>query len=248
MKKEHFKHPYTKWSILCFLLPLFVFSGCRKGENDPLLSLLSRKARLTGSWNVNSFEKKRVIVEDSETTTFEEYFNGLAYTTTKIVQKEGISMVEENKDKMEISQFVININRDGTWTSNFVKTTTTTITLPENILIIEERETRDTEGIWAFLDKSKDYYKNKERLQLDVLNLSVKTTINDGDTETKVETFLPGDSTQVYAIDRLTNKEMVLEIDEAYVANLTNVDGETGASGTYSGGASSFSANWVLTK
>lgn len=32
--------------------------GCKKGEEDPFLSLRSRKSRLTGEWKVNSYEYK----------------------------------------------------------------------------------------------------------------------------------------------------------------------------------------------
>jgi hypothetical protein len=38
---------------LSLILGLFT-SGCRKGENDPLISLRTRKARITGGWNLSS--------------------------------------------------------------------------------------------------------------------------------------------------------------------------------------------------
>ncbi|NQV51603.1 MAG: hypothetical protein HQ500_00380 [Flavobacteriales bacterium] len=38
------------------------FSGCKKGNEDPALSLRSRKARVTGVWNVVSY---------GDTSTFE---------------------------------------------------------------------------------------------------------------------------------------------------------------------------------
>lgn len=39
--------------IICLFLSLLFF-GCRKGENDPLISLRTRKARITGVWNLTS--------------------------------------------------------------------------------------------------------------------------------------------------------------------------------------------------
>lgn len=36
----------------------FAVQGCKKGEEDPFMSLRSRKARLTGEWNVTSQEEK----------------------------------------------------------------------------------------------------------------------------------------------------------------------------------------------
>lgn len=39
---------------IIFLLAcsLLLFSNCRKGENDPFISLRTRKARITGGWNL----------------------------------------------------------------------------------------------------------------------------------------------------------------------------------------------------
>ena len=37
------------------ILPI-VFSGCKKGPEDPFLSFRSRKARVCGTWTVTNFE------------------------------------------------------------------------------------------------------------------------------------------------------------------------------------------------
>ncbi len=39
---------------LILLMFAAVFTGCKKGEEDPSISLLSRSARLTGDWNLTT--------------------------------------------------------------------------------------------------------------------------------------------------------------------------------------------------
>ena len=41
------------------VLPI-VFSGCKKGPEDPFLSFRSRKARVCGTWTVTNFESEIV--------------------------------------------------------------------------------------------------------------------------------------------------------------------------------------------
>ena len=43
-----------KTSILFSLILLFIVGGCRRGEDDPRISLRSRDARLTGTWVLES--------------------------------------------------------------------------------------------------------------------------------------------------------------------------------------------------
>jgi len=45
---------YKKQFILISLLSVFVFSECKKGEEDPLISLRTRKARVVGKWKIKS--------------------------------------------------------------------------------------------------------------------------------------------------------------------------------------------------
>lgn len=43
-----------------FLLSATTIESCRKGEGDPFISLLSRKARITGEWKVTSGKGKEI--------------------------------------------------------------------------------------------------------------------------------------------------------------------------------------------
>jgi hypothetical protein len=41
-------------SLVCLLSLVFIFSTCKKGPEDPALSLRTRKARLCGSWRIKT--------------------------------------------------------------------------------------------------------------------------------------------------------------------------------------------------
>ncbi len=41
-------------ATILFLFTTILFDGCKKGENDPFLSLKSRKARVAGEWKLTS--------------------------------------------------------------------------------------------------------------------------------------------------------------------------------------------------
>ena len=44
------------FNLLLFIIIIVVFtmSSCKKGEDDPFISFRSRKARITGEWNLKS--------------------------------------------------------------------------------------------------------------------------------------------------------------------------------------------------
>ena len=56
-------------SIILLNAVLVFFMGCKKGDEDPFLSLKSRKARLTGEWTINSWNYTRINNFSSNTTS-----------------------------------------------------------------------------------------------------------------------------------------------------------------------------------
>lgn len=81
-------------------------SGCKKGDNDPFLSLRSRKARITGEWKL----KEGVVTYDSN-------FGGslisetTAYTETTITTNGASDSYGET----------LTINKDGTYTMSIIE-------------------------------------------------------------------------------------------------------------------------------
>lgn len=168
------------------LLLITVFTGCKKGENDPFLSLRSRKARLAGEWTLNYAELALITEQDSTVVSSAISFHDqteVILTTTKV------SGVTTNSVSTSGSCTVkLTIEKDGTYTQ--VKT--------------KNDETTTTTGTWIFLKQNKESeLKNKEAILLTELsstNASGATITNEG---------FAG---KVYTIDMLKNKEMVWKI------------------------------------
>ena len=158
------------------------FTACKKGENDPALSLSSRKSRLVGEWTLSKGETKSTSGSSTTTTT---------YTETSATQSSGgASVTFTYTEKMEIV-------KDGTYTSTVV------VTNPGS-----SAETYTTKGRWSFLGKNKDAeYKNKEVLALMETSSSESgtTTCNCTTTESNP------DYADLYEIDQLKSKEMIVK-------------------------------------
>lgn len=59
-----------KQLFLISIIIVFAFPSCKKGENDPFLSLRSRKARLTGEWELKAGTLTFTDISGSWTTTY----------------------------------------------------------------------------------------------------------------------------------------------------------------------------------
>ena len=64
--------------VIALPVMIFTFSGCKKGENDPFMSLHSRKARLVGEWKLADGNIQSV----SNGTSTLEVYNGNTCTLT----------------------------------------------------------------------------------------------------------------------------------------------------------------------
>lgn len=145
--------------ILLVLIAISAFS-CKKGENDPFLSLHSRKARVVGEWTLKSGS----ITYNGSTTTYPQ----ANYTET------------------------IEFKGDHTYTRTTVNNNNTSV----------------EKGSWAFSGAAKDVeLKKKEAL---ILYCTSYTSGSSTDTYTG-SYALSGPN--VWLIDRLANKEMVVKKD-----------------------------------
>jgi hypothetical protein len=97
--------------IIALLGATFLISSCKKGEDDPFLSLRSRDARLKGEWKL----VKKNLTEDNTTETFD----GTTYT---ILQNGVVVNEYAYQRKMTIEKkgtFKIEVVADGeTYNSN----------------------------------------------------------------------------------------------------------------------------------
>ncbi|WP_157454159.1 hypothetical protein [Crocinitomix catalasitica] len=227
--------------ILVFTLTVTLsMFNCKKGDNDPFISLLSRKARLAGTWKVDSYEKLASNVDGDEKIEVEEVFNGLTVFKVTTTVDEGTTSIVEDPDDVTISDYNFVIEKDGNWSSSLTRLTVSEIYIADDTLIINTKEQFEMTGTWSFIGKNKGNYKNKERVQFSVLNHTSTSDFEGGDREIVVREFNQNEFVLLYDIDRLKNKEMVWKLDAHSTLNITNIDGMTGLTGEYDGGTISY--------
>ena len=190
-------------------------SSCKKGENDPFLSLKSRKARVVGEWTVTmeegtnqdiskiSFGGVTVTTTTNETSTY----NGALYTSTSVTTSSAGGN-PQNSTYTDVYTQSYTFEKDGTFSLETVYT--------------GQNYTEKIEGTWAFVGKSKTAeLKNKEAI---ALSITKYLDIDNGVTTTYSATGF--DDSIIIAIDRLKNKEMVFIQESTY----SEPNGDTGSS------------------
>jgi hypothetical protein len=56
------------FALVLFTTPLFLATSCKKGTDDPIISLKTRKDRFTNTWTLNKYEKNNTSQDLSGTT------------------------------------------------------------------------------------------------------------------------------------------------------------------------------------
>lgn len=208
---------------------LTAIPSCKKGANDPFLSLKGRKARLAGEYEIanmfsTTFSKDS---DDNETTVTTDIEDGVGKRTT----------TWDNPDSdptTTIRDIVVNdgtfiIEKDGSWARTF--NLTMTWTEDGDDFFIDHTDytqvtTLEESGSWSFLGGQAEEFKKKERVALNVImtesteQTTSKTFYTDESTSTDEgplfedqTTFAEGANSVIYAIDMLKNKEMIFVQD-----------------------------------
>ena len=184
-------------TLLLITLIAFGINGCKKGEDDPFLSLRTRTARLTGKWSVSKMLKEDISTYDGSTVSIVDEFDGETQVTTVTNSNGQVTTTT--------SQYTVNyeFRKDGTFTSVY----STNNNAPDIIT---------TEGYWTFLKKNKDSkLKSKEAI---MLTETKRSSQNNG--SVTIESWIPS---EIFMIHQLKNKEIVLGSD--YNSTSENVTG-----------------------
>jgi len=215
--------------------------SCKKGENDPGLSLSSRKARISGEWDVTGYEASSTNTEaDGDYLKTTSTMSGTVITTTNTNHDHSSGTNTSSTSTQTLNDGAMMINKDGTFERTWNTTTVSTSTLvlfgvtytTVSTTISTSKET----GNWSFVGKVKDEYKNKERV---VMNTTSKTwtaqstsvttntfdsnvTTNNGDKNTGTDTYYSGEWATTYEIDQLKGKEMVWIMMESNTGTNSN--------------------------
>ncbi len=174
-----------KIAVASMVIASFGFEGCKKGANDPFLSLSSRKSRVAGEWKVS--EGSGSDVNGSSTTTWT--YDGTTYKSTT-----GSTTTSTNMTLTMVFE------KDGTY-----KTVSTTTTTGYSDVYTES-------GTWNFTgkigdDKNKDHLVKKALSTVDVQTIGSSSTTN-------TDTYTGDDApTSIMYIDQLKSKEMILTWD-----------------------------------
>jgi hypothetical protein len=179
--------------LMAIALIATIFGGCKKGENDPFMSLLSRTARITGEWELTDAE----WTENEDGDIYNYNFSGSTLTMTG-PDGSGTATYSESAT----------INKDGTFESEeswaYPNGGGTQVIL--------------TEGLWYFLDGSKELeVKDEERVEF-LVTKQTRTYNMDGDTYTYFNEYdgKSNSSVMILLLDKLANKEMVTLLDYTY--------------------------------
>ncbi|MDR2835017.1 MAG: hypothetical protein LBV69_02275 [Bacteroidales bacterium] len=216
---------------IILIFPL-INTGCKKGEDDPFLSLRSRKARVAGTWKFNQCEK--FIRSDFGTGQ-----NNITLTTTTSDTKkwnektslEGIpdSIVNHN-GTVDYEANFLKFDKYGNFNKIFNYTYEDEIELNEDGDVMRERHIirQKVSGSWNFLGSVEDEYKNKERMVLNLESVEIRHRIDTlivlSDAEaaaipsyhTKSETvetksYANGEINEIWHLSMLKNKEIHME-------------------------------------
>ncbi|MBN2664202.1 MAG: hypothetical protein JXR68_11180 [Bacteroidales bacterium] len=169
-----------------------MFIGCKKGENDPALSLLSRTARITGVWKLSEANYSESYTLGTETFSFT--------NQTGIMSVVSVWAGVTFNENYTFSS-VLNINKDNTF--SLIETETNNGTT-----------TSTTEGYWYFAPKNKDLeLQNKEAV---VFQITKSTIVTPNNTHVDQYTGTTNTHTDIVQLDQLSNKQIIITLNYTY--------------------------------
>lgn len=178
--------------------------GCKKGENDPVLPFKTRKARLTGEWKVTSF------VTSSNTQNA-----GTVVSESSVVYEDGTPWLQTDASGVEmeytLDEFTVRFNKDYTVS---LDQSLTLVRIDTNDVPVSSQELNsiNLSGSWSFLGRDDEGdWKNKERV---FIEWDSYTTSADDSTLVQ-EGYSGFANTEVWALDKLKNKEVTIKIESS---------------------------------
>lgn len=177
---------------------MIIFTGCKKGENDPFLSLKSRDARITAEWALVSADYTEVETSSMGTTSTNYTYDGDKMTEKVTMTYSGSTLTDtDSYDHSEEFEFV----KDGTFSQK----------------VSSDGSTYTIEGFWAWMSGVKEQeLKNKEAVVLTYTTSGLYTSEGQSINPSAILVF-----------DKLSSKEFVVLFDteEASTSSTTTKTG-----------------------
>lgn len=191
-------------TVSLLLATILVLPSCKKGDGDPFFSLLSRKARLAGEWQVTSLTQTYSYTNKEVSTTFDGSSKSVTYTvkdtTITIPLPSPHDSTYDYKTEQKYSGSIIyNFEKSGTYYYRETFKNDNTF----------QTENIECDGLWYFTGGNKATgYKDKE-----LLGLQVTKFVFDPDYCAPYTTTCQGQNTlDIYEIYSLKSKEIVLKV------------------------------------
>lgn len=166
---------------LALLSTGILFDGCKKGENDPFLTLSGRRARLAGDWKMTGLTGTFTSTDASGTDTDVISYDGTNITITS----NGVA------SPPVAYSMSLSLEKKG----GFTQTVTDAFS--------GSSQTQTTSGQWYFAGKNKQLeLKNKE-----AIIFSVSSQTSNGKTDNYTGIY----ADDIYVIDQLKKKEMIVK-------------------------------------
>ncbi len=182
-----------------------IFMGCKKGENDPTLSLSSRKARITGEWKMSAAD----YVNKTENSTYTYSFSDETGVMTESYTYGSVSYTDNYTHSCTLT-----INKDNSFKQVEVDTDNGTTTTT-------------TEGYWFFAPKNKDLdLKNKEAVVFQTTK--VTTVDDDGDSNYDTYSGTTNSHTNIIQLDELSKKQITVKLNYTHTDEDGFVYSQTG--------------------
>ena len=199
-------------------------SSCKKGENDPGISLRSRTSRLSGEWTLASSEYKSSHSETNITDPNDNYsystvtsYDGTTMNKTYSYTYKG-SATGNDTTTVSVSSYLysekMTINSDGTYIQE-------TVTIGNNITTTEK-----IEGAWTWV-KANDNLELSNKESFVITPTKTTSTYSTGYSSTYTYEGVDSETTQLI-IDRLANDELILITNTK--SNSTNSTGDVSTS------------------
>ena len=184
--------------LVTISMAMSFFNSCKKGTNDPSISLRSRDARLIQKWKLTGMTSTVTSVDTNTigttftTITTTKTFDGTTLSSTMSITN-GTTGTTNSTTATSTGSYLLTINKDGTvsYTQTYKATGV-------------PLETNTGTGTWNWLDAKK----SKTDLML-YLNADYNTSFD----------FLPTNNPEECTIDKLSEKELVLKVSYSSTFN-----------------------------
>ena len=151
--------------ILCLLCVIVLLAACRKGKEDPLFSVHSRTARVTGNWKINQYSDDKITTYKytngtTSTQSFTRNFGGVNYNQTT----SGSNIATISSDG-KMSEATYHFDKAGNWNSVLEYY----LYAPQAVGGYYTSKTRiEEQGKWDFLGEGEGL-KKKEGISLETI-------------------------------------------------------------------------------